>query len=233
MGSILAPAGADHGYLLNERRAGMPIVFIDRPPLFLDADAVLTANEEGAYEGVRHMLRRGHQRLAYLGDLGRIVTARERYAGYLRALSDAGVAVDDRLVRQDLHSPAAAEAAVLELLALPAGTAPTALFTSQNMVTIGAIAGLRRLGCQHRVALVGFDDVLLADLLEPGLTVIAQDATAIGVAASELLFRRMDGDDAPTQRRIIPARLVARGSGEYRRVAQASRRPDGLAGKPF
>ncbi len=213
-GLILAPAGTDQGYLLNERRAGMSLVFIDRPPSFLDADSVLTANEEGAYEGVRHMLRRGHARLAYLGDLGRIATARERYAGYQRALQEAGVAVDDRLVRQDLHSATAAEAAVLELLAMPAGVAPTALFTSQNMVTIGAIMALRRLGWQHRVALVGFDDVLLADLLEPGLTVIAQDPAAIGAAASELLFRRIDGDDAPSQRRKIPARLVARGSGE-------------------
>ncbi len=213
-GLILAPAGPDQGYLVNERRAGMSLVFIDRPPSFLDADSVLTANEEGAYEGVRHMLRRGHCRLAYLGDLGRIATARERYVGYQRALREAGVAVDDRLVRQDLHSPATAEAAVLDLLALPSEVAPTALFTSQNMVTIGAIMALRQRGWQHRVALVGFDDVLLADLLEPGLTVIAQDPGAIGAAASELLFRRIDGDKAPSQRRMIPARLVARGSGE-------------------
>ncbi len=210
----MAPAGTDHSYLLNERRAGVSLVFIDRPPSFLDADAVLTANRDGARIGVQHMLQAGHRRVAYLGDLRQIATARERYAGYQRALEHASIDHDDRLVHQDLHSVDAAEEAVLELLAQPPGVAPTALFTSQNLVTIGAVKALRRLGRQHEVALVGFDDVLLADLLEPGLTVMAQDPAAIGTAAAELLFQRMDGNDGPTQLRIIPARLVPRGSGE-------------------
>jgi len=66
----------------------------------------------------------------------------------------------------------------------------------------------------HRVALVGFDDFLLADLLDPGITVIAQDPAAMGTTAAELLFGRLDGDRSPTVHRVIPTRLIQRGSGE-------------------
>ena len=213
-GLIVMPASGDQSYLLNERRAGLAIVIIDRPPSFLDADSVVSANREGARGGVQHLIVQGHRRIAFLGDLMSIPTARERLAGYQDALHAARLAVDESMIRRDLHSIEAAELAISELLALPPGEAPSALFTSQNFVTIGAVKTLRRLGRQHSVALVGFDDVLLADLMEPAMTVVAQDSAAIGAAAAELLFRRLDGDTAPTQALVIPTRLVVRGSGE-------------------
>ena len=108
----------------------------------------------------------------------------------------------------------AAGDAVRELLSGPLGHRPTALFASQNLLTMGAVRVLRELGLQRTIAVVGFDDVMLGDLVEPGLTVVAQDPSAMGTAASELLFRRMDGDTGPTQLRIIPTRLIVRGSGE-------------------
>jgi LacI family transcriptional regulator len=91
---------------------------------------------------------------------------------------------------------------------------PTALFAGQNLVTIGAFRALRRLGLHQRVALIGFDDILLADLLEPGITVIAQDPAAIGRTAAQVLFRRLDGDESPTQHHIVLTRMITRGSGE-------------------
>ena len=72
------------------------------------------------------------------------------------------------------------------------------------------------MGLHNRVALVGFDDILLADLLEPGITVMAQDPAALGRTAAELLFRRLDGDHSPSAHHVIPSRLIPRGSGEVR-----------------
>ncbi len=213
-GLVIAPAASDHSHLVNERRAGLALVFIDRPPSFLDADTVLAANREGSRAGVQHLLAQGHRRVAYLGDMRSISTAWERFAGYRDALQEASIAEDERLIRHDLHSIEAAVANVRELLSGPAEDAPTALFASQNLVTVGALRALRSLGLQQKVALVGFDEVMLGDLVEPGLTVVAQDPNAMGAAASELLFRRMDGDTSPTQVRVIPTRLIARGSGE-------------------
>ncbi len=213
-GLAIVPAASDHSYLVNELRAGLALVFIDRAPSFLDADAVLAANREGSRDGVRHLIEHGHRRVAYLGDMRSISTAQERFTGYRDALRAASIPEEERLIRHGLRSIEAAEAAVTELLSGPPGEAPTALFASQNLVTIGALRVLRRLRLQHRVAVVGFDEVMLGDLLEPGLTVVAQDPAAMGAAASELLFRRMDGDTGPTQIRVIPTRLIVRGSGE-------------------
>lgn len=215
-GLVVVPTGADQSYLLPERRAGTGLVFVDRPPMLLDADVVLSDNAGGAADGVRHLLGRGHRRIAFLGDLTTIWTAAERYAGYARALERAGLAVDPALVRVDLTSTAHAQAALVELMR--GEHPPTAVFASQNLITIGAVRALRQLGLQHDVALVGFDDLVLAELLDPAVTLVVQDVTRMGEIAAALLFRRLDatGGDAarPTERHVLPARLVVRGSGE-------------------
>jgi LacI family transcriptional regulator len=211
-GLIIQPSSEDHSYLLTERRAGTAIVFVDRPPAFFDADTVLTDNAAGVRRGVRHLVEQGHRRIGYLGDLHKIATAADRHRGYLEELAEQRIETDERLVRLDLRGIEKAEAAAVELLRMP--HPPTALFAGQNLVTIGAFRALRRLELHQRVALIGFDDILLADLLQPGITVIAQDPAAIGRAAAEMLFRRLDGDRSPSEHRVIVTRMIARGSGE-------------------
>jgi len=213
-GLIIQPASHDHSYLLTERKAGTAIVFVDRPPEFLDADTVLTDNAVGVRRGIRHLLSHGHRRIGYLGDLHTIDTAAERHRGYVEELTEQRVKVDERLVRLDLRGIEKAEAAAVELLRAP--NAPTALFTGQNLVTIGAFRALRHLNLHKKVALIGFDDILLADLLEPGITVIAQDPAAIGRTAAELMFRRVDGDRSATEHKVVTTHLIVRGSGEIR-----------------
>jgi LacI family transcriptional regulator len=213
-GLVIVPASHDHSYLLNERRAGTAIVFADRPPDFLDADTVLTDNRAGVRTGIRHLIEGGHRHVGYLGDLQTIWTAADRYRGYLDELAAQGIPFDESLVRLNLHGIASAESAVGELFA--SAQPPTALFAAQNLITIGAYRHLRELGLHQKVALVGFDDILLADLVEPGLTVIAQDPAAMGRTAAELLFRRLDGDRSASIHQVIPTRLITRGSGEIR-----------------
>jgi LacI family transcriptional regulator len=213
-GLIIQPASHDHSYLITERKAGTAIVFVDRPPAFLDADTVLTDNAVGVRRGIRHLLSQGHRRIGYLGDLHTIDTAAERHRGYVEELTEQRVEVDERLVRLDLRGIEKAEAATLELLRAP--HPPTALFTGQNLVTIGAFRALRELGLHKKIALIGFDDILLADLLEPGITVIAQDPAAIGRTAAELMFRRVDGDRSATEHKVVATHLIVRGSGEIR-----------------
>jgi LacI family transcriptional regulator len=211
-GLIIQPSSEDHSYLVTERKAGTAIVFVDRPPAFFDADTVLTDNAAGVRRGVRHLVEHGHRRIAYLGDLHKIATAAERHRGYLEELADQKIKTEATLVRLDLRGIEKAEAAVIELLRQP--NPPTALLTGQNLITIGAFRALRRLDLHRRIALIGFDDILLADLLEPGITVIAQDPAAIGRTAAEMLFRRLDGDRSPSEHRIVLTRMITRGSGE-------------------
>jgi LacI family transcriptional regulator len=211
-GLLLVPAGADQSYLAAELRAGTAVVCVDRPARHLDVDSVVATNALGARDAVRHLAAAGHRRIAFLGDRATIVTAQQRLAGYREGLASLGLPVVDRLVLQDLRDAAVADGAVTALLSGP--EPPTALFTAQNLITIGAVRALRRLGLERSVALVGFDDFLLADLLSPGVTVVAQDPVAIGRIAAGLLFARIGGDRRPPQHRLVPTALVRRGSGE-------------------
>jgi LacI family transcriptional regulator len=208
-GLIMAPAGPDQGYLDTDLPPEVPVVFVDRPATGFAGDTVLAGNVAGSAVAVRHLIRYGHSRIAFLGDLLRIRTARDRHRGYLAALAESGLAP---VATGDLHSAEAAEAATRALLVRP--EPPTALFTGQNLITIGAIRALRGLCLQHRVALVGFDDFPLADLLEPGITVVAQDPARIGRTAAGALFERIEGRAGPPREIRIPTTLIPRGSGE-------------------
>ena len=213
-GVVIAPASRDHQYLRREQAAGVPFVFVDRPPHGLEADVVLTDSREGSRGAVAHLYDGGHRRIAFLGDLTSIYTAQERYLGYRDALSERGVEIVEEFVSRDLRTIEGAQAEAGRML--DAANPPSAFFAGQNLLTIGAVRAIRERGAQDRIALVGFDDFLLADLLEPGVTVVAQDPVEIAREAAEMLFARIVGDDSPAQTRVVPTTFVIRGSGEIR-----------------
>jgi LacI family transcriptional regulator len=213
-GLLIVPAGGDHSYLVAERRHGTRLVFVEREPRFLDADAVVSDDHRGAAAAVDHLHSFGHQRIAYLGGRLAVGAAAQRFEGYQRAVERAGLAVDPALVRHGLCTIEAAMAATSDLIGLP--DPPTAVFASQNLVTIGAVRALHWAGVQDGVALVGFDDFLLADALVPGITVVTRDPAQLGRLATQLLFTRLDGDDSPTQTHVVPTGMITRGSGEIR-----------------
>lgn len=209
-GLILTTISTDHGYLQAELDQGTPLVFVDRPPVGLLADAVLSDNYDSARRATEHLLERGHRRIAHLADETSISTARERSQGFHHAMAAAGVS--EPVEELNLSSQEQSERAVHRLL--DQAEPPTALFASQNMVLLGAIRALHALGRHEQIALVGFDDLPLADLLRPGITVLAQDPTEIGTRAATQLFARLDGDQSPVQTTIVPTTLITRGSGE-------------------
>ena len=141
-GLLVVPAGDDHRYVLPEVRAGTGVVFVDRPPGLIEADAVLLDNVGGARSAVRHLLELGHRRIAMLGDEERIFTAGERLRGYREEMAAAGQDVDPALVHLGAHDADAAEAATREFMAL--ADPPTAIFTANNRITVGAIRVLWR-----------------------------------------------------------------------------------------
>jgi LacI family transcriptional regulator len=211
-GLILTTISPDHGYLQVEREQGTPIVFVDRPPVGLLADAVVTDNADAARTATRHLIQRGHRRIAFLGDHLTISTAVERRRGFESAMQEAGLSPDLAWNVSGDHVDQSAMSAVTELLAL--ADPPSAVFSSQNLVTIGAVRALHLAGRQHEVALIGFDDLVLADVIRPALTVMAQDPVRMGTLAAQRMFARLDGDSSPERTFVVPATLITRGSGE-------------------
>jgi LacI family transcriptional regulator len=205
-GLLIVPAGDDHRYLEPELRAGMHVVFVDRPPGNVDADAVLLDNAGGARAATEHLLRRGHTRIAAIVDRMTIFTQRERWRGFGDALAAAGHAVDDGLVRFGVHDAAVAEAAAGELLSLRAP--PTAIFAANNRITTGVLRALAAHGDDLEV--VGFDELELAELLARPPSTVSYDAAELGRVAAGLLAGRIEGDARPPQRVVLPTELVVR-----------------------
>ncbi len=211
-GLIVASAVHDNAYLLRERAAGLALAFVDRPPRFIDADAVVSDNAGGARVAVEHLIAAGHRRIGFLGDRPDLFTAAERLRGYREALANHDLAEDLELVRHPRFRGVDAYETTCELL--DGKDPPTALFAGQNLISVGAVRAVHARGRQHEVAMVSFDDIPLADVVDPGVTVVAQDPHALGRAAAELLFARLDGYDGPTRNIVVPTRLIERGSGE-------------------
>ena len=211
-GLVLTPIAKSQSYVIPEHSRDLPMVFIDREPVGIEADAVVTDNAVGAARAAEHLIAHGHTKLAYLGDRTDIQTARERRRGFMEELGRAGIATSTVPVREGLHNEESSCLAALELLT--SEDPPSAIFSSQNLITFGAMRALKQLGASRRVALVGFDDFTLADMMDPGITVIAQHPERIGKLAAERLLARIDGDSSPARTYIVPSELIQRGSGE-------------------
>ncbi|MFE9426810.1 LacI family DNA-binding transcriptional regulator [Kitasatospora sp. NPDC006697] len=209
-GLIIVPAGRDHRYLQPEAGSGLPIVFLDRPAETIAADTVLSDNAGGARTAVAHLIRHGHRRIGFLGDLPHLHTCRQRERGYREAMAAAGLPVEPDWVRTGPTDRARVAAAVQRLLDGPEPV--TALFSGNNRITVGVLHALA--ARPDRPALVGFDDLELGDLLRPGLTVVAQDPAELGTTAARLLFERLRHGPGPVRRVEVPTRLIVRGTGE-------------------
>ncbi|SEP97776.1 transcriptional regulator, LacI family [Streptomyces sp. yr375] len=208
---VVPSVGADHTHLKAHRAAGLPVVFLDRPGTGLAADSVVSSNRTGAHDGVAHLIAHGHRRIGFVGDLPtKLHTRRERLAGYRTALESAGIPYDRSLLTS-AHDQHGASDATVQLLGLP--DPPTALFAGNNIVALGIVTELARSG-RKDVAVVAFDDVPLAEALEPALTVVAQDPEELGRTAAARALARLDGDRTRAHTITVPTRLIIRGSGE-------------------
>jgi LacI family transcriptional regulator len=206
---LVVPTADRHDYLAIEGNRGVPFVFLDRPPEGLSgADTVLIDNAGGARQAAEHLLAGGHRRIALVADLARMAPQRARIDGFVGAMAAAGNTAWEPYLRTDVHDVDSAERTVRELLVLD--PPPTAVFTTNNRLTTGALHALRDRA--DPPALIGFDDFDLADVL--GTTVVAHDTTAMGREAARLAFERISGHSGPAQTVVIPTTVIPRGSGE-------------------
>jgi DNA-binding LacI/PurR family transcriptional regulator len=170
-------------------------------------------NYRAAGDAVRHLLSRGHRRIALINSDDGYLYARQRQQGYLDALRDAGVTPDERwrLNMNSLDYEAGASAAAL---LMTWSDAPTAIFAVSDTLAIGVIKGLRSVGKRvpDDVAVVGFDDISLAAQIDPPLTTIAQPMRELGETAARLLLQRLANRAANVPGVLLPHRLVVRGS---------------------
>jgi LacI family transcriptional regulator len=208
-GIIIEPIAANHQYLQPEIESGLTVVAFDRPAAGVSVDTVLSDNRGGIAQAFRHLTDHGHRRIGYIGDDERIYTGHERAAAFRECLRAQGGPVDG-MVHPGPIEPARIAAALASLAG--ADDPATAIITGNVATTIAVI---RLLGPDFgATALVGFDDFPLADLLRPGLTVVAQGEAEIGRTTIDLLRARLADPARPIQTVTVPTTLIPRGSGE-------------------
>lgn len=211
-GLIVAPAHQRDRKVVELARSGLPIVCVDRGLSGVDVDVVLVDNRHGAREAVEHLIRLGHRRIAYVAGLPVIPSTMERLAGYEEALSAHGIEKAEELVRFGDSKHESGRRLTRELLDLP--DSPTALFTGNNLITLGALETIhgRGLRIPDDVAIVGFDDMYWSISLNPPLTAVAQPGHEIGRRAADMLFQRIAEPDRPCAKVVLKTTLMVRRS---------------------
>jgi LacI family transcriptional regulator len=213
-GILIAPVSdRSREHLRRLPAFNVPFVLVDRTVPDIDADTVLGDSAEGSQRLVEHLISLGHRRIGLIVETDEVSTARDRLRGYEAALAAADLPLDPELVAQAAVDPGGGYEGMRRLLALD--QPPTAVFTVNNLVAVGAIEAVREAGLEvpDDIALVCFDDIEYASRLYPFLTVMEQPAETFGTLSTQLLLERIDGR-APERSRVVvlPAQFVVRRS---------------------
>lgn len=209
-GVIITPSdGPKHVTRLTDAR--VPVVVIDQLLPDADVDTVLVDNADGAERATAHLITAGYQRIACITGPADLYTADQRLAGYRRALRTHGLPYDPALVRYADFRESGGHRAMSSLLA---EAAPDAVFTTNNMMTIGALQCLSEAGLEvpADIAVAAFDDIPWAHLVRPALTTVSQPTYDLGRSAAELLIARIDAPGRNPATVTLPTQLHVRES---------------------
>jgi DNA-binding LacI/PurR family transcriptional regulator len=185
---------------------------MDRRLRRLEVDTVIVDNVQGAYEAVSHLVRLGHRRIGLISGPVHITTGRERQEGYRKALTEHGIESDQGLIKIGDFKQDSGYQRACELLEMD--DPPTAIFTANNLMTLGALNAIHEKGLSipQDVAIVGFDDMPWAPSLNPPLTAVAQPTYELGRVAAEMLLARIADRDHPIREIRLETALVVRES---------------------
>ena len=228
-GLIVAPASVRHvAHLVDAVNRGLPLVLLDRGSTSVGGDLVVVDNHQAAERAVRHLVELGHRRIAILVEQENSLDARSaasaapafadamtstlREVGWAAGLTAAGLPVLDDLLLRTPYDRASARQETARALAM--AQRPTALLTTDETMTLGALEAILDAGLHvpEDISLVAFDDPSWTTLLRPPLTVIAQPVNELGVAAARRLCARIAGDERPPEILVLDTTFIVRGS---------------------
>ncbi len=197
---------------VTDADSDIPVVAIDPHAGPLGLPTVDSDNFTGGVLATQHLLELGHTRIGYLAGRPDLESSRLREAGFRKALADAGVPVDENLIRIGSYSREDSHAPASELLSLP--DRPTAIFAANDLSALGIIDVARQLGIEvpRDLSVVGFDDIPDSAQSTPPLTTVQQPLQRMGAEAIRLLLALLDGEPPDDHHVRLPVSLVRRGS---------------------
>jgi LacI family transcriptional regulator len=190
----------------------IPFIVLNKHPRHLNVAYIVSDHEQGAKDAVDHLIKLGHQRIAYLGREDDPETSGDRLAGYSRSLLDHGIAIDESLIAYASSQPMSAYRAMKQLLEQP--IRPTAVFAYSDAWAIEALHAISESGLQvpSDISLIGFDDLRTASAAIPPLTTVRQHLTELGKQAIEALLQQVEENPRFAIQRTVSVELVERQS---------------------
>jgi LacI family transcriptional regulator len=210
-GVIISPFSSDASSLARLRDQRIPVVVMDRRIEGWEVDTITCDSVSGAYRLVKHLIGLGHRPIAVISGPESTSTAEDRIAGYCLALAEAGLAVDQGLIKRGEYRASSGEKLTEQLLA--EGRCPRAIFAANNVIALGVIKALANHGLRipQDVALVCFDDLPALSTIFPFLTVVVQPAYQLGQRAAQMLLSRLAGEaELPPRHTVLPTELIVR-----------------------
>jgi LacI family transcriptional regulator len=207
-GMLMFPSPGDHSYL-KKMNYGYPIVFLDRKAKGYDADCVMGNNEDATFEAISLLIKSGHRSIGIINGISGISTTDERMQGYVKALETHNIPIDSALIKSGNSQFESGYERTKELLI---DGRMTALFVANNLMTIGALHCLIKMGVKipDEVALLGVGDSIWAEVTNPPLSVLRHPTISMGKKAAEVLLQRIKkgGHDYKDYR--LPMEMVRR-----------------------
>ncbi len=223
-GVVISPTRETDNPCQKLIEVNVPVVAVDRRILDLEVDTVVVDNVGAAFNLVRHLINDGHRHIGAVIGSSIATTGRERREGYVRALEAHGLPILPHLIRTGLPKEAVGYQLTGELLDLP--DRPTALFTGNNLLTVGALRAIHERGLRipDDIALVAFDELDWMSLIKPNLTVVAQPTYELGKTATNLLLNRIENSAHPPQEVVLNPPLIIRQSCAHHESSSDERR---------
>lgn len=211
-GVVLMGARRTDPRIAEVLEAAVPCMAVDLDVAGPRAGSVASDSVEGAAMAVRHLHELGHRRIALIGGPAETKPGADRLAGFRREVERLGLPREDGYEQEGNFYPGSGHAAMDALLSLP--QPPTAVVAASDLMAASAIQAVAERGLRvpDDVAVVGFDDIQIASLLQPSLTTIRQDMQGLGTAAAEALVRLIADPELEGPVITLPVELVVRES---------------------
>ncbi|WP_226581014.1 LacI family DNA-binding transcriptional regulator [Halobacillus litoralis] len=212
-GVVITTADEKGKHLQPLMDANIPVVAVDRMIEEYDVDTVLTGNQEGSYEAVKHLIHLGHKKIAIIRGPQETTPGNERFKGYKKALEEYGLPLKEEWIGEGNFMENSGFSIIHHFHSLK--DRPTAVFSCNNLMSIGALKAMRQLNWEvsRDVTFLGFDDVEIATFMKPALTMVTRPKRKIGELAFQLLYERMnaaESDHIPKREYILTPELVIR-----------------------
>lgn len=225
-GIILTPATGgliDHEYNSDYVKAveslNVPVVLLDRDVGYVDWDGVFIDNFKGAYDSTQLFIKNGHTKIATITGNRELIIGQERFRGYMTAMEESNLLIPQEFIIEGDFTLETAYTKTINLL--NSDKRPSAIFTSNNLTTLGVLKAFSERGVRipEDIAIIGFDDIELLKMLNVNLTMVHRDAVDMGRIAMNLLIERMndsnDNQQVRGRRIVIEPEMIVRGSEKF------------------